>query len=264
MLLPPVIYEDDSLIAFDKPSGLPIVLEHGGRAGGHLLEMMRARFGSRIANVHRIDAGTSGVVLCAKTKPALDILSGQFQAKKVQGVDHAIVAVLPAAARKTAAPVRHADGSLPDTFAIALALGEDRQCKGRMRVCPGRGGKECTTEVRILERFGWFAFVECRPLTGRPHQVRVHLAAVGAPVLNDPVYGEPGIKLLLSDLKRGYKGREREKPLITRLALHVSRLTLVHPVTRESLTLQAPLPREFEIALKYLRKFASGPGRLVR
>ena len=92
----------------------------------------------------------------------------------------------------------------------------------------------------------------------------MHLAAVGAPVLNDPVYGEPGIKLLLSDLKRGYKGREREKPLITRLALHVSRLTLVHPVTREPLTLQAPLPREFEIALKYLRKFASGPGRLVR
>jgi hypothetical protein len=67
--------------------------------------------------------------------------------------------------------------------------------------------------------------------------------------------------LLLSDLKRRYKGRDEEKPMISRLALHASELTLTHPVTREPLTLSAPLPHEFEVALKYMRKFAAGPRR---
>ena len=80
----------------------------------------------------------------------------------------------------------------------------------------------------------------------------------GAPVLNDPFYGDPEIKLLLSDLKRGYKGRDEEKPLLTRLALHASELTVKHPDTREPVTIRAPLPHEFEIALKYLRKFGRG------
>jgi 23S rRNA-/tRNA-specific pseudouridylate synthase len=75
-------------------------------------------------------------------------------------------------------------------------------------------------------------------------------------VLNDRSYGEAELKLLLSDLKRGYKGRDDEKPLITHLALHASALTLRHPSTREPFTVEAPLPEEFEIALKYLRKFA--------
>ena len=79
----------------------------------------------------------------------------------------------------------------------------------------------------------------------------------GAPILNDPFYGDPELVLRLSDLKRSYKGREDEKPLIGRLALHASELTLKHPSTREPITLQAPLPHEFEVALKYLRKFAA-------
>jgi 23S rRNA-/tRNA-specific pseudouridylate synthase len=112
-----------------------------------------------------------------------------------------------------------------------------------------------------VEKFGRFAFVECRPLTGRTHQLRVHLAAAGAPILNDPFYGDPEIKLLLSELKRRYKGRDEEKPLIARLALHASELTLKHPETKEPLTITAPLPHEFEVALKYLRKFAAGAQR---
>jgi 23S rRNA-/tRNA-specific pseudouridylate synthase len=91
----------------------------------------------------------------------------------------------------------------------------------------------------------------------------VHLAAAGAPVLNDPFYGDPEIKLLLSDIKRRYKGRDEEKPLIARLALHASELTLKHPETKEPFTIAAPLPHEFEVALKYLRKFSVG-ARAVR
>jgi len=140
-------------------------------------------------------------------------------------------------------------------------LRDDQHQKGRMRVGKGGESRECVTEFRTLERFGRFAWLECRPVTGRTHQVRVHLAAVGAPIVHDALYGDIEIKLLLSDLKRGYKGREEEKPLLVRLALHASELTVKHPTTREALTLRAPLPHDFEIALKYLRKFAIGRPR---
>jgi 23S rRNA-/tRNA-specific pseudouridylate synthase len=236
------------------------------------------RFGHGVANVHRLDADTSGLLLCAKTKPALDFLTGQFQSKTVEKKYHALVAVLPPEhAMKVIAPVRDATGALPDAFTLEVALGEDERQPGRMRIFKGRGGKDCVTEFRTLERFrgstrppprgagqnvaaaaAGYAFVECRPLTGRTHQLRVHLAAAGTPILNDPFYGNPDIVLRLSDFKKGYKGREEEKPLIGRLALHASELTLKHPTTREPFTLVAPLPHEFDVALKYLRKFAAG------
>ena len=274
MALPPVVFEDDSLVAFDKPSGLLVAPDRWDKTRENLMGLVHAhpRYGHGVANVHRLDADTSGLLVCAKNKVALDFLSGQFQSKTVQKTYHAVVAVLVAdQAMKVLAPVRDAAGALPDAFTVEVALGEDERQPGRMRVFKGRGGKACTTEFRTLERFGGarpprgsrepaaaagYAFVECRPLTGRTHQLRVHLAAAGAPILFDPFYGHPGVTLLLSDLKRGYKGRDDEKPLIGRLALHASALTLKHPVTREPITLAAALPHEFEVALKYLRKFA--------
>jgi 23S rRNA-/tRNA-specific pseudouridylate synthase len=262
MPLPPVIYEDAALLAFDKPSGMLVAPDRWDKARENLMGLVHARFGHGVANVHRLDADTSGVLLCAKTKPALDFLSGQFQSKTAEKTYHAFVAVLPVErAMKVVAPVRSADGGLPDEFAVELALGPDDRQPGRMRVFKGRGGKASATTFRVLERFGRFVLVECRPLTGRTHQIRVHLAAAGAPVLNDPFYGDPEIKLLLSDLKRRYKGREEERPLLARLALHASALTVRHPDTREAITLRAPLPHEFEVALKYLRKFATARRR---
>jgi 23S rRNA-/tRNA-specific pseudouridylate synthase len=276
MPLPPVVFEDDSLVAFDKPSGLLVAPDRWDKQRENLMALVHAhpRYGRTVANVHRLDFDTSGLLLCAKTKPALDFLSGQFQAKTVRKKYHAFALVLPPdQAMKVVAPIRDAAGALPDEFVVDLSLGEDERQPGRMRVFKGRGGKECVTEFTTLERFGGgfgrltaggrgaggatFAFVECRPLTGRTHQLRVHLAAAGAPILNDPFYGTPDIVLRLSDLKRRYKGREEEQPLIGRLALHASELALTHPVTREPLTLSAPLPHEFAVALKYLRKFAA-------
>jgi 23S rRNA-/tRNA-specific pseudouridylate synthase len=87
------------------------------------------------------------------------------------------------------------------------------------------------------------------------HQIRLHLATTGAPVLNDPIYGNDA-RLLLSDLKRGYKGRDDERPLINRLALHAAGLTFKHPVSREPVTIAVPVPKDFGVALKYLQKFA--------
>lgn len=255
--LPPVIYEDDAMMAFDKPSGLLVAPDRWDKQRANLMDAVHAKLGHGVANVHRLDAPTSGVLLCAKTKPALDFLSGQFQSKTARKKYLALVAVLPPEkAMKVIAPVRTPDGTLPGTFAVDVALGEDERQPGRMRVFKGRGGKDSLTEFTTLEHFGRFAWVEARPLTGRTHQIRLHLAAAGAPVLNDTFYGDPEIVLLLSELKRRYKGRDEEKPLISRLALHASELTVTHPTTRTDVTLTAPLPHEFEVALKYLRKFS--------
>ena len=257
MVLPPIIYEDDALIAFDKPGGLPVAPDRGEKARVNLMGLVHARLGHHVVNVHRLDADTSGMLLCAKTKAALDFLSGQFQSKTVVKIFHALVVVLPLErALPAVAPARTADGLMPDAFTLDLAIGEDERQPGRMRIFQKRGGKPSVTDCRTLERFRGFAWVECRPQTGRTHQIRVHLAAAGAPILGDALYGDPTIELRLSAFKRGYKGFADEKPLLRRLALHASELTFIHPVTRAPHTLRAPLPHEFEVALKYLRKFA--------
>lgn len=264
-MLPPILYEDDSLIAFDKPSGLLIAPDRWDKKRANLMAIVHEKFGHHVANVHRLDADTSGVLLCTKDKVALDFMSGQFQSKTAQKTYLALCNVPPAAeAMKVVKPARDETGQLPAEFTIDLALGEDEEQPGRMRVFKRRGGKPSVTAFRTLERYHdrrgrVFAWVECSPLTGRTHQLRVHLMAAGAPILNDPFYGAPDITLKLSDLKRGYKGREEEKPLLARLALHASVLTVRHPVTRELVTITAPLPKEFEVALKNLRRFG-GPG----
>ena len=198
---------------------------------------LRRELGPQVCNVHRLDHETSGILLCARTKSALDSLSGQFQAKTVKSIDHALVVGAPA----------------QDAFKVELFLADDESRPGCMRVVK-RGGRTAATEFIVLERFKGFAWLECRPATNRPHQIRLHLMASELPVLNDDSYGN-STRLMLSALKRGYKGRDNEQPLIRRLALHASELTVTHPLTRERLTLHAPLPDEFEIALKYLRRF---------
>ncbi len=249
MPLPPVLFEDDAVIAFAKPGSLLPAPDRRDKSRENLLDLVHARLGAGVANVHRLDADTSGVVLFAKTKPALDFLSGQFQSKTVRKTYQALTVGLPA----------------QDEFTVDLVLKEDEAKPGRMCIVK-KHGHASVTEFKVMEKFprpagrASFAFLECRPLTSRPHQIRVHLASSGTPVLNDDLYGDTTL-LMLSDLKRGYKGRADEKPLITRLALHAGGLTFTHPLTREKLTLTAPLPNDFEVALKYLRKFGTGPAR---
>jgi 23S rRNA pseudouridine1911/1915/1917 synthase len=260
MTFPEILHEDEFLLAVDKPCGLPVVGARAGR-GATLVGLVRGRFGEQAANVHRLDDEASGIVLFARTKPALDFLSGQFQSKTVRKSHVALVAVLGAGLLEgAAAPERDAAGALPPEFSVDLPLGEDAGRPGAMRVQRGRAGKPGVTQFRVIEAFGRFALLECRPVTGRTHQVRVHLAAAGAPVLNDALYGDPASQLLLSGLKRRYKGKGEERPLITRLALHAAALGFVHPASREPMEISSPLPEEFEIALKYLRRFA-GAGR---
>jgi len=235
--LPPVIFEDDTLVAFDKPSGLPIAPDARNRARASLMGAVREKMGAGVANVHRIDDEASGLVLCAKTKPALDFLSGQFQSKTVEAIYQVLTVGAPA----------------PDAGTLEFVLKEDEAAPGRMCVVK-KHGHAAVTDFKVLGRFGRFAWLECRPHTSRRHQIRVHLAASGTPVLNDLIYGND-TPLLLSGLKRGYKGRDDERPLISRLALHAATLTFTHPMAQARMTLSAPWPKDFAVALKYLQKF---------
>ncbi len=246
MPLPPVLFEDDALIAFDKPADLLLTPDRRDPTVESLQELVRDRLGPEAALVHRLEPETSGLVLYAKTKAALDFLSGQFQSKTVVKIHEALTVGIPG----------------QDEFTVDLVIKEDEGRPGRMCVVK-KHGQASRTGFTVREKFPLpagrpgFAHVECRPVTSRPHQVRLHLAENGTPVLNDTLYGD-GTPLLLSGLKRGYKGRLDERPLIARLALHAGALTFTHPLSRTPQTLMAPRPKDFEVALKYLRKFAAG------
>ena len=109
MPLPPVLFEDDAVIALYKPSGLPVAPGRGGAPVENLLDLVRAKWGGDVANVQRLDTDTSGLVLYAKTKPALDFLSGQFQSKTVRKIYHALTVGVPPA----------------DEFTVELVIKED-------------------------------------------------------------------------------------------------------------------------------------------
>jgi 23S rRNA-/tRNA-specific pseudouridylate synthase len=110
----------------------------------------------------------------------------------------------------------------------------------------------------VIEKFSGWMLLRCRPLTGRTHQIRIHLKHAGFPIVGDELYG--GKKLWLSRLKRDYRlkaGRE-ERPLISRAALHAEELILPHPVTGATVTVTSPWPKDVRVALKYLRQYATG------
>ena len=238
--LPPVLFEDDSLIAFDKPSGLLVAPDRWDKSKENLMDAIHEKFSPDCFNAHRLDRETSGIVLCAKTKDVLQPLCRLFESRDVVKEYTALVRGGPAEDRGT----------------VTLALAEDANHPGQVVV--SRGGKPAETEFVVVRRWHGFAMVTLHPLTGRTHQLRVHMAAVGAPILSDSTYGADRT-LFLSHIKPGYKFKknEREKPLMRRLALHARSLRFLHPVTGAIVEIVSPLPHEFDVSIKYLDRFAS-------
>jgi len=246
----PVLFEDECLLALDKPAGLltspdrydpqrPNLMKllHAGIAAGK--PWARERGLDYLMNAHRLDFETSGVILLAKSRPVLVALADLFGSEKPFKQYIALVQGTPAEGK----------------FAVDARLAPHPVKTGRMRVDP-KHGKQARTEFEVLEKFSRWALLRCRPLTGRTHQIRVHLRHAGLPVVGDELYG--GKPLWLSRLKPNYRlkrGRE-ERPLISRVALHAEQLTLPHPVTGETLTITAPWPKDLKVAVKYLRQFA--------
>lgn len=191
-----------------------------------------------LANLHRLDRNTSGVMLFACRKEILVRMVREFNDRHVQKTYLAIVHGAP---RK-------------NEFTIDLAIAPHPHLPGLV-VIDARNGKPASTTCKVLELFHHHALLEVVPLTGRQHQIRIHLQAAGHSLVADNQYGD-GRPLLLSTLKRGYKMKpEGEKPLLARPALHAASLAFIHPVTGQPVRIEAPLPKDMTVALKYLRTF---------
>jgi 23S rRNA pseudouridine1911/1915/1917 synthase len=248
----PVLWEDEHLLALDKPAGLLtspdrqdpgrpslIGLLHQGIARG--TAWARERQLRYLTHAHRLGSEITGVLLLARSKPALIALANQLGSRQVARTYLALVC-----------------GRAPqDRFDVEAPLSPDPGRPGAMRV-DHRQGKAALTRFSVLERFTGHTWLQCELTTERTDQIRVHLCRVGLPIAGDARYGGP--PLLLSQLKSHYrlKPHRTERPLTSRAALHASGLQLRHPVTGAPLQISAPLPRDLAVALKYLRRYATG------
>lgn len=238
-----VLFEDEHLLVVDKQAGLTVhpsahqptgtlvnALIHRGTA---LSNYHEDRF--RPGIVHRLDRGTSGVLVVAKTRRAHADLAGQFECRTVDKEYRAIARGSP----------EHEEGE------IDLPIGKDRRVQGRMAVRQD-AGREALTRYRVLERLRGFSYLAVYLGTGRTHQIRVHLGAIGHPLLCDPLYGGGPAETFASTLAGESRG-EDEPPVLARPALHAFRLSLDHPVSGERLIFTAPLHEDFRNALDALK-----------
>ena len=209
--LPDVRYESSTVLVVAKPAGLATVPYRSGRDRGIHGRLDELRPGADLRIVHRLDRDTSGCLLLGKGLAAAQHFDEQFRNGAVAKTYLALVQGVPA----------------PDRFEVSAWLGPDRRRPGKVVAAagPARGLRSAHTLVEVLQRFQRYALLQLHPQTGRSHQLRVHLASVGHPIVGDQDYG--GEALLLSSLKTGYKLRRGvvERPLLDRMFLHAFRVS---------------------------------------
>ena len=226
-----IVYEDDDLLIVDKPSGLVVHPSPGHHDGDTLVNALLARAGgseyggiagvARPGIVHRLDRDTSGLLMVAKHDAAQHSLMAQLKARRVRKTYLALVQGSVAAA----------------VGRIEAPIGRDPKHRTKMAVVPD--GRPSTTGYRVRERFPDWTLLELDLITGRTHQIRVHLDAIGHPVAGDPIYGT-------GTSRRGPAGLDR-------LFLHAWRLELAAPGDGHLIRATAPLPDELERVLTSLR-----------
>jgi 23S rRNA pseudouridine1911/1915/1917 synthase len=221
-------YEDAHLLVIDKPAGL-VVHPAPGNPDRTLVNALIAHCGDSLAGiggvkrpgiVHRLDKDTSGLMVVAKTELAHRALTADFAARRIERAYRAVVWGVP-----------------PVSGEIDRAIGRNPRDRKKMAVVQ-RGGKAAVTRYRRLESFGTeAALLECRLATGRTHQIRVHLAALGHPLIGDPVYG-----------------RRRAPELLGRQALHAGLLGFTHPASAAALRFTSELPADMAALIDALRQ----------
>jgi 23S rRNA pseudouridine1911/1915/1917 synthase len=231
-----ILFEDHAIIAINKPSGLLVLPDRYEHAERNLYDLLKEGLGM-IYVVHRIDRETSGVVLFAKTAEVHGVLNTAFEQRQVKKAYLAIVVGNPQ----------------DESGLIDLPIGENEHGVRKMQI-DKRKGKESQTAYKVIERFHGFALVEAKPLSGRTHQIRIHLSALGYPILADSLYGD-GKGFFLSSIKRRYMVQEEERPLLERTALHAATLNIIHPTTGQELILEAPMPKDMTAVMKALKKY---------
>jgi len=233
-----VVHEDDHLLVLDKRAGMVVHPGHGNRRGtvvnallGLGKQLASAGGPERPGIVHRLDQGTSGLLVVAKTDLAFYALAKAFAERRVEKRYLALVWGRPADPAGT----------------IRRSIGRSRVNRVKMTTAVSRG-RSAISEYRTRESLPGFALLEVRPRTGRTHQIRVHLLSIHHPIVGDSRYGGRPYRGLQDPVKRKAV-REFE-----RLALHASDLSFAHPGTGEPVSFHAPLPPEFETLLDLLRQ----------
>lgn len=212
-----ILHRDSSILVVDKPADLSVLAEGWSKETPYLAKMLEEQFG-KMWVVHRLDKGTSGVIVFAFTAEAHRSLNIQFEKHKVEKAYHAIVNGVPRWDEKVT------------KFPLRVNVGHKHRT-----VVDDRSGVPAETRFRLLERYQAAALVEASPMTGRTHQIRVHAYALGYPLVGDVLYSAP------------------ETNVIARPALHAWSLTLTHPETGKRLTFQADYPYDFQKAVDFLR-----------
>ena len=227
-----IVYEDDDLLVVNKPAGMTVHVGAGVKSGTlvnavlhHVQNLSSAGDASRPGIVHRLDKMTSGLVVVAKNDAAHRQLAEQFKSRLV---------------RKTYILLVHGRVSSAQGE-ISRPVGRDPVRRARMRV-GGLRPREALTRYRVIRRFPDFTLLEAHPETGRTHQIRVHFAALGHPIVGDTTYGAPG-KLRI---------RGREVATLPRTFLHASFLEFQHPQMHRTVSFAAPLPAELAELLSWL------------
>jgi 23S rRNA pseudouridine1911/1915/1917 synthase len=248
-----IVYEDDALVVIDKPAGL-VVHPAAGHASGTLVNALIAHCGDSLSGiggvkrpgiVHRLDKNTSGLMVVAKTDAAHRALSAQFADKTEGPLERGYLAL-----------VWGAPGRPKGTVDAPL----DRHPQARDKRAVRPGGRDAVTHWQVLERFAGpdgkpvASLLECRLETGRTHQIRVHLAHIGHPILGDATYGS-GFKTKAARL--GPKARAALADL-GRQALHAYLLIIEHPHTRKRLRFQSELPGDLRRLRDALAAESSG------
>jgi len=227
-----IVYEDSDILAVNKAAGMVVHVGAGVHSGTlvnaliahiHALSSVGGEF--RPGIVHRLDKMTSGLVVVAKNDAAHRGLSEQFKSREVHKTYIALVHGRMAA----------------DSGQITEPVGRDPRRRTRMKA-GGIAPREAVTKYRVLRRLSNFTLVEAMPQTGRTHQIRVHLASLGHPVVGDTTYGAP------ARLRFG----ESEEPTLPRTFLHAAKLAFAHPITGAPLECEAPLPAELDAFLAHV------------
>jgi 23S rRNA pseudouridine1911/1915/1917 synthase len=228
-----IVFEDDHLLIVDKPAGL-VVHPAAGNYDGTLVNALLHHCAGRLSGiggvarpgiVHRIDKDTSGLLVVAKTDPAHEGLAKQFARHSIGRVYKAVVS----------GRVKTGAGSVDAPLA--------RSPQNRKKIAIVQGGKRAVTHWKMIEPLNDAALIECRLETGRTHQVRVHMASIGHPLVGDPVYGRtrPAHRDILKRLS------------FERQALHAAELSFLHPITGTPLTFQSATPSVMQRLLIELR-----------